>query len=122
MISLDFFLDKVKNESPISFHETILVITENYHYHPTAFSNGIGDDIVENPAGSNEGSCKIFAFAKLHGLSQEHTLTLFGDYYRTDVLLHPEGTNHQNIRNFMKYGWDGIHFSGQALTTRQSTL
>jgi hypothetical protein len=27
----------------------------------------------------------------------------------------PSGTNHQNIRNFMKTGWNGIQFEGEAL-------
>ena len=109
-MKLEKFIEKVKEGEAISFNETIIVITENYHYQPTEFSNGLGDDILANPAGTNEGSCKIFAFARLHHLSQDHTLNLFGDYYRVDVLQNPTGTNHQNIRNFMKFGWDGINF------------
>jgi len=30
-------------------------------------------------------------------------------------LKNPEGTDHQNIRNFMKSGWDGITFDQNAL-------
>ena len=97
---LEQFLHKIYQNEPVSFHETIIVITENYHYQPTEFSNGIGDDVVVNPVGSNEGSCKIFAFAKLHKLNQQQTLNLFGDYYRIEVLQNPEGSGHQNIRNF----------------------
>jgi hypothetical protein len=29
------------------------------------------------------------------------------------------GTNHQNIRNFMKTGWDGIAFYGEALELKK---
>jgi HopJ type III effector protein len=112
------FIEKILQGEFISFHETIIVITENYHYQPTDFSNGLNDDLVVNPAGTNEGSCKILAFAKLHHLNQQQTLSLFGDYYRTDVLLKPKGTDHQNIRTFMRYGWEGIRFNGEALTKK----
>ena len=46
---------------------------------------------------------------------REQTLYLFGDYYRKDVLENPEGTDHQNIRNFITSGWGGIKFEGTAL-------
>lgn len=108
---LNDFLAKVKAGELISFTDTIAVISENYTYTPTAFKNGN----VENIAGQNEGSCKIFAFAKLHDLTPEQTLSLFGDYYRVDVLQHPEATDHQNIRQFMQYGWAGIAFEGCVL-------
>ncbi len=44
-----------------------------------------------------------------------NTLNLFGAFYREDVLKNPEGTDHQNIRNFIEFGWDGIAFEGEAL-------
>ena len=65
---------------------------------------------MTNAAGSNEGSCKIFAFALHQQLTPEQTLNLFGDYYQ-DVLNDPNGTSHQNIRNFMHSGWTGIKFA-----------
>lgn len=108
---LNDFLTKVKAGEAVNFADTISVITENYTYTPTAFKNGN----VENAAGQNEGSCKIFAFAKLHELTPEQTLALFGDYYRVDVLQHPDATDHQNIRQFIQYGWAGITFEGCAL-------
>jgi len=106
------FINKL-NTSPsiISFTKTIEVISENYHYKSTAFTNGD----LHSAAGTNEGSCKIFSFAKLHDLSEEKTLQLFGDYYRVDVLGNPDGADHGNIRNFMKFGWKGIVFEGAAL-------
>ncbi|MDB4335190.1 HopJ type III effector protein, partial [bacterium] len=61
------------------------------------------------------GSCKLFAFAKLQGFSKEETLTCFGGFYTKDVLGNPTGDDHQNIRNFMVYGWDGIQFQQEAL-------
>jgi len=71
-----------------------------------------------NSAGTNEGSCKIFAFALIHQLSEQQTLNLFGDYYRIDVLTDPNGSGHQNIRNFIRDGWQGIDFKNVALTFR----
>jgi hypothetical protein len=114
-MSLSSFLEKVTQNSPVSFNETIATISEHYHYQPTEFSNGLGEQALVSQAGTNEGSCKIFAFAQLHQLDQQQTLNLFGDYYRIDVLNDPNGSGHQNIRNFMKYGWDGISFKGTAL-------
>lgn len=111
-MNIDSFLEKL-NQTPqeITFAETISVIEENYDFSPTAFENGL----LHNAAGENSGSCKIFAFAELQKLSQEVTLSCFGAYYREEVLGDAEGTNHQNIRNFMKTGWDGIAFYGEAL-------
>ena len=103
-------------ESPdqIEFADTIAAIESHYEYTPTAFRNGE----VENAAGQNGGSCKIFAFAKLQGLSRDETLACFGRYYREDVLQHPEASDHQNIRSFMRSGWSGIVFEGEALRVR----
>ncbi len=117
-MSLASFIEKVKTNTPVSFDQTIAVITENYHYQATEFCNGLNEHLLVNVAGTNEGSCKIFAFAQLHRLDQQQTLNLFGDYYRLDVLNEPDGTGHQNIRNFMQYGWDGIRFDGVALTAK----
>jgi hypothetical protein len=107
------FIEKL-NSSPekIEFNEVMDVISSNYHYQPCTFNNG---ELI-NEAGSNEGSCKIFAFAKLHDLSKEATLACFGQYYRKDVLLNPEGIDHGNIRNFIKQGWQGINFESEALS------
>ncbi|MFT4047340.1 MAG: HopJ type III effector protein [Solimonas sp.] len=49
----------------------------------------------------------MLAFAKLQGLSEAETLACFGRFYREDVLKNPDGTDHQNIRNFMRTGWRG---------------
>ncbi|WP_432672236.1 HopJ type III effector protein [Flavobacterium sp. SM2513] len=100
------------NHESISFQDTIAVIEANYTFIPTAFSNG--NQI--NNVGENNGSCKIFAFAKLNQLDKLQTLACFGSYYFEDVLLNSDGIDHHNIRNFLEYGWDGIHFENQALT------
>jgi hypothetical protein len=109
---MNTFLEKLKQTpESISFAETIAVIEENYDFTPTPFQNGL----QHNAAGENSGSCKLFAFALLQKLSVNETLACFGTYYFEEVLGDPNGTNHQNIRNFIKTGWDGIQFEGQAL-------
>lgn len=110
------FLEKIRAGVRVTFNETLAVIHEHYRYQPTAFSNGLAPERLDSPAGVNEGSCKIFAFAQLQGLDQQQTLSLFGDYYWEDVLKHPEASDHQNIRHFMQYGWQGIQFDGVVLT------
>lgn len=117
-MSLNTFLQKIQNKQEISFDETISIITESYHYTASEFSNGLDDDKLINATGTNEGSCKIFAFAQMNKLTQQQTLNLFGDYYRKDVLQDPDGSGHQNIRNFMQFGWQGIHFSQQVLSAK----
>ena len=108
-------LDLLHANQPLVFSEVIAYIEENYHFTPTAFKNGN----QYNEAGQNSGSCKIFAFAQLQNLSQAQTLQLFGSYYQ-DVLNTPEAEDHQNIRNFMISGWNGIAFEGEALTKNKN--
>jgi len=90
------------------------LIEANFDFTPTAFQNGD----LKNDAGENSGSCKLFSFAKQQGLNREQTLACFGAYYRDEVLQHPDEDNHQNIRNFMKSGWSGICFEGDALSEK----
>ena len=104
----------IKQPQGIEFAEVMAVIDAEFIYTPTAFTNGD----TENTAGSNEGSCKLFAFAQLRQLSESQTLALFGRFYRDEVLPHPEGGDHANIRNFMQTGWRGIHFLGQPLVSK----
>ncbi|MCP5162307.1 MAG: HopJ type III effector protein [Hahellaceae bacterium] len=99
----------------VEFTEVMATINAHYTYTPTRFCNGAGDDLVVNEAGTNEGSCRIFAFARLNQLSAAETLACFGAYYREDVLKHPDATDHANIRTFIRHGWTGIRFDGEAL-------
>lgn len=109
---IEDFLSKLRsNPESIAFTDTIEVIDSNYNFTPVRFTNGT----AVNEAGTNSGSCKLFSFAKLQGLGKEETLACFGDYYRIDVLQHPEATDHANIRNFMVTGWEGINFDADAL-------
>ncbi len=111
MIINDLITQLRNAPNTIEFASVIQVISQFYTYTPTNFSNAA----LLNPAGSNEGSCKIFYFAQLHKLTEAETLGLFGSYYRDDVLANPDGTDHGNIRSFMLNGWVGIKFDSTAL-------
>ncbi|CAM4159453.1 HopJ type III effector protein [Pseudoalteromonas byunsanensis] len=102
------------NAQDIEFEQTIALIDRYYQFTPVAFSNGE----QHNESGTNLGSCKILAFAKLHRLDERATLNCFGRYYREDVLQNPQGSDHGNIRNFIKFGWQGVSFSHPALHAR----
>ena len=105
------FKTKLKvSPTEINFSETMQVIEDNYNFTPTAFTNGV----IKNNAGENSGSCKLFAFAKLQKLQKEEALFCFGEHYK-NVLENENGTSHQNIRNFMKTGFEGLFFDGDAL-------
>ena len=94
----------------LRFEETMALIDAHFDFTPSAFKNG--DQL--NDAGQNSGSCKVFAFGQIQQLTPQQTLTLFGQHYR-DVVATPQGDDHQNIRQFMQHGWDGILFSQLAL-------
>ncbi len=107
----DLFTQINQQNVNLEFEQVMEFIRENYLYQPADFVNGV----LNNEAGTNEGSCKIFYFAHLNGLNQQQTLACFGRYYRDDVLGNPLGNDHANIRNFMKTGWQGIEFKSIAL-------
>ena len=96
-----------------SFNEVIAFIEKYYQHQPTAFKNGE----AYNEATQNQGSAKVFAFAKLNNLSVADTLYLFAEHYHA-VLAHPDATDHQNIRQFMVHGWPGLVFEGTALVAK----
>jgi hypothetical protein len=113
-MSLQQFLELVRQGGPVRFEDTLAVVAENYRYTPTRFVNGAGEAQIVNEPGTNEGSCRIFNFASIHALTTEQTLSLFGVFY-DEVKAHPTLTTHPNIRAFSKFGWDGIRFDGNAL-------
>lgn len=104
------FVAKVKTEK-LPFTEVIAHIENNYTYTPTAFKNGE----TYNEANQNQGSAKVLYFAKINSLSVEDTLALFAEHYQ-NVLENPETNNHQNIRQFITNGWEGVNFERIALT------
>ena len=105
-------LNQLKNNSAI-FNEVITFIESYYQHTPTAFKNGN----AFNEVSENQGSAKVFTFAQLHNLNAEDTLYLFAEHYEA-VLATPNATDHQNIRQFMANGWEGITFEGEALTLK----
>ena len=106
-MTLNEFINKLKsNSEQVEFSETMAVIEENYDFTPTAFTNGS----LVNDEGQNSGSCKLFAFVKDQNFTKEETLACFGEHYFEDVLIDPKGTGHQNIRNFMNTGFEGLEF------------
>ncbi|GAX59566.1 metal-dependent Rnase [Candidatus Scalindua japonica] len=111
-MALESFLKKLK-ECPekVEFNDTMDIVDSLYVFTPSAFKNGN----LFNEAGQNSGSCKVFSFGRLHDLTPEQTLACFGSYYRNDVLKHPDNSDHQNIRNFMKTGWSEVHFDSKPL-------
>ncbi len=106
MNSIDDLLKQLRlKPDTIHFSQVMAVIDECYDVHPSGFSNGE----LANAKEENQGSCKLFAFAKLQGLTKEQTLSLFAEHYE-NVLSTPDGEAHQNIRQFMTHGWDGVKF------------
>ncbi|WP_422089680.1 HopJ type III effector protein [Tenacibaculum ovolyticum] len=114
-MSLQDFINKLRNTpKEVVFSETISVIEENYVFTPTAFKNGD----LQNSNAENLGSCKVFSFAVKQQLTKEETLACFAQYYFNDVLENLNGTGHQNIRNFMSTGFEGLSFDKQALAEK----
>ena len=101
-------------DGKVNFEDTMAVISTHYDFTPCSFRNGLGDNLVDNAIGQNEGSLKLFSFAYINMLDKELTLRCFGRFYQ-DVLDNPEGRDHKNIRAFIESGWEGIKFSRQAL-------
>ena len=109
---LTTLIENLKSNS-VAFKEVIEFIDSNYQHQPTAFKNGK----LSNEASQNQGSARVFAFAQLNNLPETDTLYLFAEHYQA-VLQTPDGTDHQNIRQFMMHGWTGISFEGQALSVK----
>lgn len=115
-MTLNELLDQIRNRpEQVEFQIVMDVITDNYHFTPVRFTNGQGSLQQVNEPGTNEGSCKIFAFGRIHGLNQDQTLACFGHFYRDDVLKDPTGQGYGNIRAFMVSGWEGVVFDGTVL-------
>lgn len=109
---LTTLLQSLKNKTT-TFKEVIEWIDAAYIHNPTAFKNGA----TYNEANQNQGSAKVFAFAQINQLSKADTLYLFAEHYQA-VLAHPLANDHQNIRQFMQHGWEGIVFEGVALQAK----
>lgn len=106
---------------PLTFADILATIDAHYHYTPQTFRNGSANDQVVNLAGTNAGSCKVFSFGRLQDLTVAQTLACFAEHYQ-HVLADPQGTDHANIRTFMRHGWAGIQFEGEALQPKSLVL
>ncbi|MBD1385404.1 HopJ type III effector protein [Mucilaginibacter rigui] len=100
-------------ENSVTFNDVIDFIQARYWHQPTAFKNGD----VYNEATQNQGSAKVFAFARINNLSAADTLYLFAEHYLS-VLENPHAADHQNIRQFIAHGWPGVAFEGEALMVK----
>lgn len=100
-------------QGTLKFSDVLAYIEQKYHYQARAFRNGT----LHNQQHENQGSAKILSFAQLEGLNEHDTLALFAEHYQ-HVLTHPEGTEHQNIRQFMQHGWQGVYFESLALSKK----
>ena len=111
-MNLSQFLNLL-NDSPsrVEFSDSIALIDSLYLFTPTAFRNGNAASSVAQ----NHGSCKILSFGQIQLFDEQQTLRCFGDFYQ-GVVDTPEGVDHQNIRQFMLNGWNGVVFEGCALT------
>lgn len=107
------FITGLNNETN-SFQNTMDFIEAHYDFSAVAFTVGQ----QANEQGTNQGSCKIFCLGKALSLSESQTLQCFGDFYRKDVIEHPDADDHQNIRNFIKSGWSGVNIDASALTAK----
>ncbi len=110
------FREKLNNNS-VDFSETLALVEKWYDLNGTAFKNGLDNNAVNNEKGQNEGSLKVFALGRLNGFTPAQTLACFGEHYR-DVLATPDGSDHQNIRQFMIHGWPGIAFESAPLALK----
>ena len=73
-MTLEEFKSKLAQPESLDFNDTMTVIETLYNFTPTEFKNGD----TNNGQGQNNGSCKLFAFAKAQNLSQQETLDSFG--------------------------------------------
>ena len=115
MNTADLITRLAETPESVTFQMAMDVIAADYNYNPSAFTIA---DAISSAAGSNEGSCKILAFAQLNGLDDAATLHCFGDFYRVDVLQHPNAVDHGNIRALMQHGLAAVRFEGEVLRRR----
>ena len=111
---IENFIEKLRTTpETIQFAEVIALIDTHYSHTPTAFVNGT----ATNQASENQGSAKVFYFARLHDLNQTETLHCFAEHFRA-VSDNPTGDDHQNIRQFIASGWQGVQLPDTCLTAK----
>ena len=114
MTDITTFLETLRTApESLQFADVMAMIDAHYDHTPTAFTNGQ----AINQATENQGSAKVFSFARIHGLSEDETLMCFAEHFRA-VNANPAGHDHQNIRQFMANGWEGIQLPNHCLTSK----
>jgi len=112
----ELFNANLEMSGEVTFEEFTEMVNEFFETQLLEFKNG---DLL-NKQGENEGSAMVLSYSALSNFDKETTLKLWGQYYR-EVLADPKGDSHQNIRNFMKYGWEGVPFENGISLTRKNT-
>ena len=115
MTDIATFLETLRTTpESLQFADVMALIDAYYDHTPTAFTNGE----AINQAAENQGSAKVFSFARIHGLSEDETLMCFAEHFRA-VKNTPSGSDHQNIRQFMSHGWSGVQLPAGCLSPKQ---
>ncbi len=115
MNDISIFLQRLRTTPEnIQFADVIAIIDAYYDHTPTAFVNGT----ATNQSSENQGSAKVFSFAQLHELNETDTLHCFAEHFRA-VDANPTGNEHQNIRQFMASGWQGLKLPDTCLTAKK---
>lgn len=106
------FAEKIKAGTPVQFAETLAFLDEHYQYFAVPFV--CGDQ--RNAPNVNTGAAKVFSFGLMTKMTEPQVLSMFGEIYRD---LAPSGTDHANIRAFLKSGWKGVSFeTGLAIASK----
>lgn len=109
------YLKAIKAKEFVAFNEFIALIEKEYNFVNTEFINGD----MNNRENENQGSAKVFCFALMHKLSKEQTLKCFGEHYDSVLNSKNEQKTHLNIRNFIKFGFDGLQINSKALSLKK---
>jgi 3-hydroxyisobutyrate dehydrogenase-like beta-hydroxyacid dehydrogenase len=113
-MKLDAFLKQLNDDpASVTLDMALSTVGENYEFTPCGYTLGG----VRFEADKTR-SCQLYAFGLLHKLTRQQTLACFGHHYHDDVLKNPQGTDHQTVRLFMKYGWDGLKLDAMPLKAR----
>ena len=102
----------------LTFNQVIAFIETHYQHTPTAFKNGE----AENDATQNQGSAKVFAFAKIHQLSASKRFIYLPSITKLYWLLQQQPTTKtlgnlccMDVRVWFLYSLNPIHHQIHAI-------
>jgi aspartokinase len=95
------------------FSDVLKEINNDYFYSPNGFV--VGEN--KNDSSQNQGAARVLSYAKLKNLSLQQTLELFCEHY-IEVLDTKNSNSHQNIRELIKCGLEGVKFDDDVLVLR----